>query len=107
MPDDYETPKIPPSTPPAIAPDTDAGEASRAPIDGDDEADGSVTAPPVDPRNGRVSSAELAADGEREGEVLKGHTGDSEIESEMPDELTRRAHRDGAGEAELDRMPPD
>ena len=104
---DYDKPKIPPSTPPTVAPDADPDEASRAPVDGDDEAEGSVNAPPVDPKNGRVTSAELAADGEREGDVLQGGHGESEIEAELPDELTRRAKRDGAGEAAMDAMPPD
>lgn len=75
---DYDTPETPPGTPPQVALNNDA-----------------------------KSAAEMEAEGEREGPVLKGQTAPTEIDAELGDELAKRDKRDGAGEAELDAMPPD
>ncbi len=38
----YDTPNVPPSTPPVIAPQADPAEAARAPVDGDSEVEGAA-----------------------------------------------------------------
>jgi hypothetical protein len=78
MPDrDYDTPRTPPATPPQVA-------------------------GAFDPK----SSREMREQGEREGAVLKDGS-DSELETELGDELARRDKRDGSGETELNNLPPD
>ena len=110
----YDEPRIPPSTPPVVKPQVDEDEASRAPVDGDDTHEGKVTddelaagGPRFDPANGAVPSGDLEKGGASNGEVLKGQDGKSEYDRELDDALVERSHRDGAGETEMDQMPPD
>ena len=81
----YDKPRIPPSTPPVIAPDADEEEAAHAPVDGDSAKSGSVESAhsPVD-----ADAAES--------------TGDPDARK-----LAGRNALDGGGEQTLDETDPD
>jgi len=77
--DKYDTPKKPKATPPAI-----------------------------EPANQPKSSDEMAAEGEREGDVLKAAGKDGVSDTSLSRELAeKQRRREGAGERELDAMKPE
>ena len=78
----YDTPNVPPSTPPVIAPQADPAEAARAPVDGDSEVEGSA------------ESGNSPAEG----------AGANDARSQ---EMVRRDKRDGLGEEGMDAAAPD
>ena len=77
---DYDTPKVPPATPPTIDPDAKPVEARElAQDDGDSEASGSVVADAPETSLGKEKRAALS----------------------------KRDKADGAGESDLDTMSPE
>ena len=78
----YDTPKVPPATPPVVNPDADPEDTlDRADADGNSSCDGSR-----DSRHERDMS---------------------EIAKERAGTLAERDKRDGLGETALNQLPPD